>query len=79
MRDFTYRDLALETSRFANVLAGLGVQAGERVFILAGRIPELYIAVLGALKQRCVVSPLFSAFGPEPIHTRLAQVPAACW
>jgi len=72
VRDFTYRDLALETSRFANVLAGLGVQAGERVFILAGRIPELYIAVLGALKQRCVVSPLFSAFGPEPIHTRLA-------
>ncbi|MBI2290153.1 MAG: acetate--CoA ligase, partial [Betaproteobacteria bacterium] len=72
VRDFTYRDLALETSRFANVLAGLGVQAGERVFILAGRIPELYITVLGALKQRCVVSPLFSAFGPEPIHTRLA-------
>ncbi len=72
VRDFTYHDLALETSRFANVLAGLGVQAGERVFILAGRIPELYIAVLGALKQRCVVSPLFSAFGPEPIHTRLA-------
>jgi len=72
VRDFTYRDLAIETSRFANVLAGLGVQAGERVFVLAGRIPELYIAVLGALKQRCVVSPLFSAFGPEPIHTRLA-------
>ncbi|MBI4191415.1 MAG: acetate--CoA ligase [Betaproteobacteria bacterium] len=72
VRDFTYRNLAVETSRFANVLAGLGVQPGERVFVLAGRIPELYIAVLGALKQRCVVSPLFSAFGPEPIHTRFA-------
>jgi acyl-coenzyme A synthetase/AMP-(fatty) acid ligase len=31
----------------------------------------LYIAVLGALKAKCVVSPLFSAFGPEPIATRL--------
>jgi acetyl-CoA synthetase len=72
VRDFTYRDLAAETSRFANVLAALGVQRGERVFVLAERIPELYIAVLGALKQRCVVSPLFSAFGPEPIYTRLA-------
>lgn len=71
VRDFSYRDLAEQTSRFANVLAVLGVQPGERVFVLAGRIPELYIAVLGALKQRCVVSPLFSAFGPEPIHTRL--------
>jgi acetyl-CoA synthetase len=70
-RDFTYRDLAAETSRFANVLAGLGSGPGDRVFILLGRVPELYIAVLGALKARCVVSPLFSAFGPEPIATRL--------
>jgi acetyl-CoA synthetase len=36
-----------------------------------GRLPELYVAVLGALKARCVVSPLFSAFGPEPIATRV--------
>jgi acetyl-CoA synthetase len=41
------------------------------VFILAGRIPALYIGVLGALKHRCVVTPLFSAFGPEPIATRM--------
>ena len=70
-RDFTYRDLAAETSRFANVLAGLGNGPGDRIFVLLGRVPELYIAVLGALKAKCVVSPLFSAFGPEPIATRL--------
>ena len=71
-RDFTYAQLADATSRFANVLAGLGVTRGERVFVLAGRIPELYVAVLGGLKHRCVVSPLFAAFGPEPIFTRIA-------
>jgi acetyl-CoA synthetase len=71
-RDFSYADLAARTSRFANVLATLGVTQGERVFVLAGRIPELYFAVLGSLKHRCVVSPLFSAFGPEPIATRVA-------
>jgi acetyl-CoA synthetase len=71
-RDFTYADLAAWTSRFANVLEGLGVGPGERVFVLAGRVPELYFAVFGALKCRCVVSPLFSAFGPEPIATRVA-------
>ncbi|HEX8873673.1 MAG TPA: AMP-binding protein, partial [Nitrosospira sp.] len=70
-RDFSYAELDELSNRFANVLAGIGVQPGESVFILAGRIPELYIAVLGSLKQRCVVSPLFSAFGPEPLHTRL--------
>jgi acetyl-CoA synthetase len=42
------------------------------VFVLAGRIPELYVAVLGALKNKNVVSTLFPAFGPEPIRTRLA-------
>ncbi len=72
-RDFSYRDLREQTGRFANVLRQLDIGAGSRVFILAGRIPELYISVLGALKNRCVVSPLFSAFGPEPIHTRLAM------
>jgi acetyl-CoA synthetase len=70
-REFTYRELASATNRFANVLNGLGVAAGDRVFVLLGRVPELYIAVLGALKAKCVVSPLFSAFGPEPIATRL--------
>jgi len=71
-REFSYAALSAETSRFANALAGLGVAAGDPVFLLMGRIPELYIAALGALKQRCVVCPLFSAFGPEPLTTRLA-------
>ena len=67
----TYRELAAQTNRFANVLADLGISAGDRVFTLAGCIPELYVAVLGALKHRCIVCPLFSAFGPEPIATRM--------
>jgi acetyl-CoA synthetase len=59
------------TNRFANVLRGLGVGKGERVFALAGRIPELYIAALGTLKNGSVFCPLFSAFGPEPVQQRL--------
>jgi acetyl-CoA synthetase len=69
-RAFSYADLAQATNRFANALDRLGVVPGERVFVLMGRLPELYVAVLGALKARCVVTPLFSAFGPEPIATR---------
>lgn len=71
-RDFTYGALRDETNRFANVLIRLGVQAGDRVFALAGRIPELYITALGSLKNRNIFCPLFSAFGPEPIKSRLA-------
>jgi acetyl-CoA synthetase len=69
--DLSYAELARQTNRFANLLQGLGVGRGDRVFVLAGRIPELYVAVLGALKNGCVVTPMFSAFGPEPIATRI--------
>jgi acetyl-CoA synthetase len=68
----TYGELAERTNRFANVLADLGVGKGERVFTLLGRVPELYVTVLGTLKNASVVCPLFSAFGPEPIRQRLA-------
>ena len=70
-RDITYRELSEETNRFANALKSLGVQPGERVFVLMGRLPELYIAILGTLKAGCVASPLFSAFGPEPVAVRM--------
>jgi acetyl-CoA synthetase len=56
---------------FANVLQKLGVKQGERVFVLAGRIPELWMTALGTFKNRSVFCPLFSAFGPEPIKARL--------
>jgi acetyl-CoA synthetase len=71
-RDVSFVELARQTNRFANVLQRLGVGKGERLFILAGRVPELYTALIGALKNGSVVSPLFSAFGPEPIRTRMA-------
>ena len=70
-RDISYAELARLTNRFANALRSLGVGRGDRVFLLAGRIAELYIGALGALKNGSVVTPLFSAFGPEPIKTRL--------
>jgi acetyl-CoA synthetase len=70
-RDFTYADLRDATNRFANVLQQLGVGAGDVVATLAGRIPCLYIAALGTLKNRSVYTPLFSAFGPDPIVSRM--------
>ena len=70
-RNFTYDALRSATSRFANVLARLGVRKGEVVATLAGRIPGLYIAALGTLKNGSIYSPLFSAFGPEPIVSRM--------
>lgn len=71
--DFTFGDLQKQTSKFANVLKKLGTQKGDRVFTLAGRIPELYITALGALKFTAVFCPLYAVFGPEPILQRLKK------
>jgi acetyl-CoA synthetase len=72
-RDVSYRELGQLTNRFANVLAELGVGPGDVVAALAARIPELYVAALGTLAHRAVFSPMFAAFGPEPICTRLER------
>jgi len=70
-QDITYGELAERSNRFANALEVLGVQAGERVFVLLPRTVDLYVAALGTLKHRSVLCPLFAAFGPQPIRQRL--------
>jgi acetyl-CoA synthetase len=71
-RRISYRELQRLCNRFANTLSALGLQRGDTLFVLMPRLPQLYAAVLGGLKAGLVVCPLFSAFGPEPIATRLA-------
>ncbi len=68
LQDLTYSDMAEHTNRFANVLDDLH---SKGVATLMGRIPSLYIAALGTLKAGAVYTPLFAAFGPDPIKMRL--------
>lgn len=71
VRTFTYEDLKTLSNRFANVLIDLGVERGATVFSLLGRVPELFFTALGTWKRGAVFCPLFSAFGPEPIKSRM--------
>ncbi len=70
--ELTYAQLTAQTSAFAHALRWLGIGPGERVFSLVGRVPLLYVAMLGTLRARGVFAPLFSAFGPEPVRQRIA-------
>lgn len=70
-KDLSYTELSRLTKQFSGLLHSLGINKGNRVFTIMGRIPELYITMLGALRNGSIVSPLFSAFGPEPIVTRV--------
>ncbi len=67
----SYAELTSDAARFANVLSAHGIARGARLFLLSGRVPALYAATLGALKAGVVVSPLFAAFGPEPVRARM--------
>jgi acetyl-CoA synthetase len=69
--DLSYARMAELAARFANVLSDHGLTKGDSVFALMGRVPELYATALGTLKAGLVFTPLFSAFGPEPIRTRM--------
>ncbi len=70
-RDFSYRLLQEQSNRFASILQQFAVGKGETVASLTGRIPELFIAALGTLKNLNIVCPLFAAFGPEAVWQRL--------
>lgn len=68
---YTYQELMLLSNRFANVLKGLGIKKGDRVFVFMPRSPELYIAFLGIAKVGAVVGPLFEAFMKDAVKDRL--------
>jgi acetyl-CoA synthetase len=72
----TFWELAARSNQFANVLADLGVEAGDRVFSYMPRIPEHYVALIGTLKHGAVWGSVNERFGPQGISYRLADCDA---
>ncbi|WP_212925211.1 acetate--CoA ligase [Oceanobacillus sp. J11TS1] len=68
---YTFRELKRLSNQFGNVLRSLGVEKGERVFLFMPRSPELYISLLGILKNGSIVGPLFEAFMEQAVRDRL--------
>ncbi|MGE5476754.1 MAG: AMP-binding protein [Bacteroidales bacterium] len=70
-RIVSYAELTDTAARVAAVLKDLGVQPGDTVAVLLGRSVELYQAAFGIWKAGAVFCPLFGAFGPGPLRSRL--------
>ena len=68
---YTYGRLKELTNRFADVLKSLGVGRRDRVFTLMDRLPELHIALIGALKAGAIASPIPPDLGPVAVKERL--------
>jgi acetyl-CoA synthetase len=67
----TLRDLS---SRFANLLRTRGIGQGDVVASLLPRIPELLTVMLGTWRVGAIYQPLFTAFGPAAIESRVTSV-----
>lgn len=76
-RDYTFSELDRDSSRFANVLRALGVERGDVFFTFLPKMPEQFLAFLGALKLQAIVGTLFSNFGEEAILDRVGDAGAS--
>ena len=66
-----FRDIAEDSSRFANYLKAQGVQAGDRIAIMLEPSRAFYMAVFGTMKLGAIAVPLFTLFGPDGVKLRV--------
>jgi len=67
----TYAELLERTARFAGVLAGLGVAAGDRVMVYMPMVPEAVIAMLACARLGAVHSVVFGGFAAKELAVRI--------
>ncbi len=70
-RALTYSQLLDEVSRFADVLATLGVSYGDRVLLYMPMIPEAVVAMLACARLGAVHSVVFGGFAPTELAVRI--------
>ncbi len=69
---YTFKEMKELSNKAGNVLKDIGnVTKGDRVFVFMPRSPELYFAILGAIKLGAIVGPLFEAFMEGAVKDRL--------
>ncbi len=70
-RRFTFAELGERSRRFANVLGGLEVRPGERVFVMLPRVWQWWEILLGCLRARAVSVPGTTLLTTKDITYRL--------
>jgi acetyl-CoA synthetase len=75
-RTLTFRELYDEVNRFANGLAELGVEKGDRVAIYMGMIPELPVAMLACARIGAPHSVVFGGFSSDALVDRINDAEA---
>lgn len=69
----TYEALRRSAAQFANLLVARGVRPGDVVAGLLSRTPDLLTVILGTWRAGAIYQPLFTAFGPSAIESRVTS------
>ena len=70
-KSFSYKELFIEVSKFANVLKKNNISKGDRVCLYMQMIPELPIAMLACSRVGAVHSVVFGAFSSDALRDRI--------
>jgi acetyl-CoA synthetase len=75
-RDITYAELTADVKKAANILAGLGVGAGDRVAVYLPMIPEAVVTMLAIARLGAVHSVVFGGFSADSLRSRIDDAEA---
>ncbi len=70
-RSLTFAEMRDSAAKFANYLKSRGIGRGDVVAGLLPRVPDLFTVILGAWRVGAMYQPLFTAFGPAAIESRV--------
>ncbi len=72
----TFWDLKMLSNKFANTLRDLGINKGDRVFVMLPRIPQWYVVLVAMMKLGVIPMPATTLCTPRDIEYRINQAEA---
>ena len=73
---YSWAEMARESRRMGNALLGIGVKKGDPLFIMLPRIPEWYVAALGAIRIGAIPMPGTNLLTGKDIEYRIGRADA---
>ncbi len=67
----SFRDFSVRSNQVGNALRTLGIRQGDRILIMAPRLPEWWEAVLGIMKIGAVSMPGTTLLSPKDVAYRI--------
>ena len=71
IQKFTYNELLGQVSRFAGVLAKLGIKKGDTIILYMPMVPQAVVAMLACARLGAVHSVVFGGFAPHELAIRI--------